>query len=94
MSALLVDMVFVVEMLIFKDLLKGWCWDVCFLSGYSDRDIELRDCWWWLVLVCWDVCFLSGYSDRVVSVGWLAGWLAPERDIELSERLLVVGGSQ
>ena len=36
-SALLVDMVFVVEMLIFKDLLKGWCWDVCFLSGYSDR---------------------------------------------------------
>ena len=37
MSALLVDMVFVVEMLIFKDLLKGWCWDVCFLSGYSDR---------------------------------------------------------
>ena len=41
MSALLVDMVFVVEMLIFKDLLKGWCWDVCFLSGYSDRGVSV-----------------------------------------------------
>ena len=40
-SALLVDMVFVVEMLIFKDLLKGWCWDVCFLSGYSDRGVSV-----------------------------------------------------
>ena len=67
MSALLVDMVFVVEMLIFKDLLKGWCWDVCFLSGYS---------------------------DRVVSVGWLAGWLAPERDIELRDCWWWVGPSK
>ena len=66
------------------------CWDVCFLSGYSDRDIELRDCWWWLVLVCWDVCFLSGYSDRVVSVGWLA----PERDIELRDCWWWVGPSK
>ena len=41
MSALLVDMVFVVEMLIFKDLLKGWCWDVCFLSGYSDGVVSV-----------------------------------------------------
>ena len=46
----------------------------------------LRGCWCW----CWDVCFLSGYSDRVVSVGWLA----PERDIELRDCLLVVGPSK
>ena len=65
MSALLVDMVFVVEMLIFKDLLKGWCWDVCFLSGYSERGRTLLVC---CVLES-SVCFASGYGLVLVVGG-------------------------
>ena len=67
MSAFLVDIlieeVCVVwwrcDCLSLRRLLVLVCWDVCFLSGYSDRvvsvgwllrerDIELRDCWWWV----------------------------------------------